>query len=239
MLQNRPLICISSDVKPMETDARRCDSVLHDTYTNAVYRAGGLPVPTCAVGAEELAELCDGLLLSGGVDLDPHYYGEEILNHTVEIRSERDAFELALFRAFYEKGKPIFGICRGCQLINVALGGTLYQDLAEQKGLRHSDPELRHTVRAPEGSLLHRLFGAQFLTNSTHHQSVKDAAPGLVVTARSTDGVVEAFEHISLPILATQFHPERLTGILWDDHTPDFLPLFQHFINLCKERKHP
>lgn len=234
MLQTRPLVCISSDIKPMETDLRRYDSQLHDTYANAVYRAGGLPIPTCAVGAEELAELCDGLLLSGGVDLDPRYYGEEILNDTVNIRPERDAFELALFRAFYQKGKPIFGICRGCQLINVALGGTLYQDLAAQKGLTHSDPELRHAVWTSEGSLLHRLFGESFLTNSTHHQSVKDVAPNLVVTAHSADGVVEAFEHVSQPIFATQFHPERLTGILWDDRTPDFLPLFEHFVQLCK-----
>ena len=218
----------------METDARRYDSELHDTYANAVYRAGGLPIPTCAVGAEELAELCDGLLLSGGVDLDPRYYGEEILNDTVKIRPERDTFELALFRAFYKQGKPIFGICRGCQLINVALGGTLYQDLVEQKGLMHSDPELRHAVHVEEGSVLHRLFGTQFFVNSTHHQAVKDAAPGLRITARSDEGIVEAFEHESLPVLATQFHPERLTGVLWDDRTPDFAPLFAHFAALCQ-----
>ena len=234
MLQKKPLICISADIQPMEADPRRRENQLHDTYANAMYRAGGLPIPTCAVGAEELAALCDGLLLSGGVDLDPSLYGEERLNDTVKICTERDAFELALFRAFCEKGKPIFGICRGCQLINVALGGTLYQDLAEQKGLIHSDPALRHAICVQPGSLLHRLFGESCIVNSTHHQSVKDVAPGLVVTARAMDGVVEAFEHTSLPIFATQFHPERLTGILWDDRTPDFLPLFQHFIQLCK-----
>lgn len=234
MTGKRPLICISADIKPMESDLRRYDSELHDTYSNAVYCAGGLPIPTCAVGAEELAELCDGLLLSGGADLDPCYYGEEILNDTVKIRPERDAFEPALFRAFFDAGKPIFGICRGCQLINVALGGTLYQDLAAQKGLNHSDPALRHEVYTQKDSLLYRLFGECFLTNSTHHQSVKRLADGLRITARSSEGIVEALEHESRPVFATQFHPERLTGILWDDRTPDFLPLFTHFISLCK-----
>lgn len=234
MLNGKPVICISSDRKPMQTDDRRWLTEIHNTYTEAVFRAGGVPVVTCGVCAEEMAELCDGLMLSGGVDLDPALYGEEILNDTVRIVPERDAFELALFDAFYRRGMPVLGICRGCQLINVALGGTLYQDLVEQKGLTHSDPELRHEVYAEEDSVLFRLFGRQLQTNSTHHQAVKDPAPGLRVTARSIDGVVEAFEYEALPILATQFHPERLTGVLWDERTPDFASYFEHFVGLCQ-----
>lgn len=234
MKGNRPLICISADLKPLDTDPRRRVTELKNTYADAVYRAGGLPIPTCGTAVEELAALCGGLLLSGGADLDPALYGEVILNDTVKLSRERDDFELALYRAFLDAGKPILGICRGCQLINVALGGTLYQDLVEQKGLVHFDPELRHEVCTEENSLLRRLFGERFLTNSTHHQAVKTAADGLRITARSAEGVVEAFEHESLPIFATQFHPERLTGVLWDDRTPDFLPLFEHFIELCK-----
>lgn len=233
MEKTRPLICISTDDKPVEEDDRRRLLQLQNVYPNAVWNAGGLPLLTGGVGAEALAELCDGLLLSGGADLDPALYGEAVLNDTVKVQPERDAFELALFRAFRERGKPIMGICRGCQLINVALGGTLYQDLAAQKGLVHFDPALRHEVCAEEGSVLHRLFGAQFFVNSTHHQSVRDAAPGLQITARSAEGIVEAFEHELLPIFATQFHPERLTGILREERTPDFAPLFQHFIGLC------
>ena len=233
-VQRKPLICISSDRKPLESDERRWLTQLHNVYTDAVWAAGGIPLPTCGVGAEELAQLCDGLLLSGGVDLDPMLYGEARLNDTVQIVPERDEFELALFRAFWEQGKPIFGICRGCQLINVALGGTLYQDLVEQKGLYHSDPELRHEVQTEEKSVLRQLFGESFFTNSTHHQAVKDAASGLRITARSAEGIVEAFEHVSRPVLATQFHPERLTGQLWDERTPDFAPLFSYFVDLCK-----
>ena len=235
MKKERPLICISADLRPLASDERRRVTELQNTYADAVFCAGGLPVPTCGVAAEELAALCDGLLLSGGVDLDPALYGEETLNDTVKVKPERDAFELALFRAFYERGKPIMGICRGCQLINVALGGALYQDLAAQKGLVHSDPALRHKVSVEGDSVLGRLFGTRFLVNSTHHQAVKDTAPGLRVTARSKEGLVEAFEHETLPVLATQFHPERLTGALWDDRTPDFAPLFSYFIALCSK----
>ena len=234
MKGNRPLICISADLYPQAADPRRRVTELQNTYADAVYRAGGMPIPTCGTAAEELAALCDGLLLSGGMDLDPALYGETILNDTVQIHRERDDFELLLFRAFLDAGKPIFGICRGCQLINVALGGTLYQDLVAQKGLVHFDPDLRHEICTEEGSLLRRLFGERFLTNSTHHQSVKTAADGLRITARSPEGIVEALEHESRPIFATQFHPERLIGILWDDRTPDFLPLMEHFIKLCE-----
>lgn len=236
MMENeRPRICVSSDRRVLETDNRRWETEVHNVYTDAVWAAGGLPLPTCGVCAEEMAELCDGLVLTGGVDLDPALYGEETLNDTVKVKPERDAFELALFRAFYERGKPIMGICRGCQLINVALGGTLYQDLAAQKGLAHSDPALRHEVSVEGDSVLGQLFGARFFVNSTHHQAVKDTASGLRITARSKDGVVEAFEHEALPVLATQFHPERLTGALWDDRTPDFAPLFVYFVALCSK----
>ncbi len=234
MLEKKPLICVSADRRTMESDERRWFNELNNAYTDALYRAGGVPLLTCGLCAEEMAQLCDGLLLSGGADLDPVLYGEEILNDTVKIKPERDTFEWELFHAFYRLGKPIFGICRGCQVINVAMGGTLYQDLVEQMGLVHFDTELRHEVQAAAGSVLYNLFGEVFCTNSTHHQAVKDTAEGLRVTARSREGIVEAFEHESLPIFATQFHPERLTGELWDQRTPDFAPLFAHFIELCR-----
>lgn len=236
MLNGKPLICISSDVRKMESDPRRMITEMYQTYTQAVYNAGGIPMITCDVCAEEMADLCDGLLLSGGADVDPDLYGEEILNDSVKPLPERTAFEKPLFEAFLKRGKPILGICRGTQLINVCMGGTLYQDLLAQKGWIHSHSEIRHDVYAEEGSVLYQLFGPQFKTNSTHHQAVKDLAPGFHVTARSIEGIVEAYEHDTLPILATQFHPERLTGITWDDRTPDFKPYFEYFINMVKEQ---
>jgi putative glutamine amidotransferase len=144
-------------------------------------------------------------------------------------------FEKPLFEAFLKRGKPILGICRGSQLINVCMGGTLWQDLLEQKGWVHMNGQIRHDVYAEEGSILCNIFGKQFKTNSTHHQAVKDLAPGFHVTARSIEGIIEAYEHDTLPIYATQFHPERLTGILWDDRTPDYKPWFEYFVNLVKE----
>lgn len=234
MEMKKPLICVCSDRRVMESDTRRWFNELNNAYTDALYRTGAVPLLTCGLCAGEMAQLCDGLLLSGGADLDPQLYGEAVLNDSVKINPQRDAFELELFAAFYRLGKPVFGICRGCQVVNVALGGTLYQDLVEQKGLVHFDPQLRHEVWADESSLLHELFGGRFFTNSTHHQAVKDVAPGLRVTARSAEGIVEALEHELRPVFATQFHPERLTGELWDDRTPDFAPLFAHFTELCR-----
>ena len=114
--------------------------------------------------------------------------------------------------------------------LNVALGGTLYQDLVEQCGYVHSDKDIRHYVYAEPGSILHELFGEKFKTNSTHHQAIKQLAPGLKATAHSIEGIVEAFEHESLPIFGTQFHPERLSGKYNDGRTPDFTPLFRRFI---------
>lgn len=236
MFNGKPLICISSDMKKMESDPRRLITETYQTYSDAVFYAGGIPMITCGRCAEEMADLCDGLLITGGPDLEPEVYGEQQLNDTVKPMPERTAFEKPLFQAFLDRGKPILGICRGCQFINAVMGGTLYQDLVEQKGWVHFNAQIRHEVYAEEGSVLYRLFGPKFRTNSTHHQAVKDLAPGFHVTARSVEGIVEAYEHDTLPILATQFHPERLTGILWDDRTPDFRPWFEYFVELV--RKH-
>ena len=236
MFNGKPLICISSDMKKMESDPRRLITETYQTYSDAVFYAGGIPMITCGRCAEEMADLCDGLLITGGPDLEPEVYGEQPLNDTVKPMPERTAFEKPLFQAFLDRGKPILGICRGCQFINAVMGGTLYQDLVEQKGWVHFNAQIRHEFYAEEGSVLYRLFGPKFRTNSTHHQAVKDLAPGFHVTARSVEGIVEAYEHDTLPILATQFHPERLTGILWDDRTPDFRPWFEYFVELV--RKH-
>ena len=211
---------------------------MQSKYTAAIYRAGAKAVWINTDDLDKaIAEMlqCDGLLLSGGADMDPDLYGEEPLNDSVKPLPERTAFEKPLFEAFLKRGKPIMGICRGSQLINVCMGGTLYQDLLEQKGWIHMNGAIRHDVYAEEGSVLYKLFGKQFKTNSTHHQAVKDLAPGFHVTARSIEGIIEAYEHDTLPIYATQFHPERLTGILWDDRTPDYKPWFEYFVNLVKE----
>ena len=118
----------------------------------------------------------------------------------------------------------------------MVLGGTLYQDLPGEKGVVHSGERLFHEITTRPGSALSRLFGERFLVNSLHHQAVRAPGKGLIVTATSADGVVEAFEHESLPVLGCQFHPERISCLTGEHDTPDFLPLFQHFVALCRDR---
>ncbi len=232
----KPLILITNSSNREEPSADT-PRILHcpHGYGEAIAAAGGVPIMTMEYSVEELADLCDGLLLSGGEDVDPARYGEAVLNDTVVADSRRDAYEFELAKAFLEKGKPILTICRGFQVLNVVLGGDLWQDIPEQLGYVHFNAKLRHPCFAEEGSVLHSLFGSEFKVNSTHHQAVRKLGEGLKVTGRSIEGIVEAYEHESLPIIGTQFHPERLTGARWDDRTPDFAPWFKHFISMVEE----
>ena len=230
----RPPICVSTDSVLREGTTIRAGAC-PKSYPEAVAAAGGLPLLCGEVCAEEMAEHCEALLLSGGSDLSPSYYGEEILNDSVKVNPDRDEYEMKLAKAFLARKKPILAICRGFQIVNVALGGDLYQDLVEQKDLHHMDPALRHPVKAEEGSVLARIYGTDFCVNSTHHQAVRKLGGGLRATAFSPEGLVEAYEHESGLILGTQFHPERLTGKYWDDRTPDMNAYFAAFIRLVRE----
>ena len=152
------------------------------------------------------AEACDALLLPGGGDVDPALYGQRVAGAT-DIDRERDDCELALFRRFAAEGRPVFGVCRGLQLINVALGGTLRQHIEGHSRVNGADR--RHGVRADD-PWLRALCGERFPVNSAHHQCVDRLGAGLRVAARAEDGTVEALRHTALPILAVQWHPERL-----------------------------
>lgn len=235
MYNHQPFIALSTSANDPETAGGFRTLACSSAYPRAVAMAGGIPGLLCEQAPEAAAALYDALLLTGGGDLEPSLFGETALNDTVHPDPIRDGFELPLVRAFLAAGKPIMGICRGEQVINVALGGTLYQDLPAQLGFIHSDAKLRHFVNTTEGSVLRRLFGERFRVNSTHHQAVRDLGKGLRATAHSPEGIIEAYEHESLPILATQFHPERMTGLEGPQVTPDFLPLFEHFVALCRE----
>ena len=204
-------------------------STLSTTYTDAILRAGGVPLifPTVAdeAAARELVARVDGIVLTGGPDFDPALYGEEILNETVEIDAVRDRSDLLLARAALDSGKPVLAICRGGQLMNIVLGGTLYQDIPSQvtDPGTHGDGAV-HAIGLEPGSTLHRLFGVDSLqVNSFHHQAVKDPAPGIRITARAADGLVEAYE--TDQVLAVQFHPEKMaqTDTAW-------LRVFRHFL---------
>jgi putative glutamine amidotransferase len=195
-------------------------------YVEGVAEAGGVPVvlpPVVGVrGAEALLEGMDGLLLSGGSDLDPGYYGEKPVPELGVTIPERDAFEMALLEHALRRKIPILGICRGMQVLNVALGGTLYQDLPSQMdhmvllGHRQETPKWQptHEVEVDGGSKVAEILGADELkVNSYHHQAIKELASGLVAVAHAPDGVIEAVESGDLSkrwVIGVQWHAEAM-----------------------------
>jgi putative glutamine amidotransferase len=167
-------------------------------------------------------DACDGVLLTGGPDVDPVTYGETDRHATVEVAPDRDAYELALARAALARDLPILAICRGTQVLNVAAGGSLIQDIPSQTGtaLAHAEAEpadgLAHVVTVAPGTCLSLLMAdqmggqADISVNSRHHQSVKDTAPGFIVSATAPDGIIEAIERPdSRFCLGVQWHPEN------------------------------
>ena len=205
-------------------------------YCRAFIKAGALPLMTAGGDATAMAEMADGILFTGGGDIEPQRYGDAN-RFGIKSDTELDEMELTLCRAFLAAGKPIFGICRGIQTINVAMGGTLYQDIPSQIELRAHKPiyageSYRHIVHAAQGSTFERLFGSEFETNSFHHQAVKMPGKGLRAAAMTDEGLIEAIEHEAKPVIAVQWHPERMIG---EENTdlPDMMPLFEHFVGMC------
>ena len=192
-------------------------------YITAVQRAGGLPLLFPLLDSEEawkaMIDKVDGVIFSGGEDIDPKHFGEELHPDCGTIIPERDAQELFGYKYLLTTGKPFLAICRGIQLMNVAEGGTLYQDIPAQLPhitIRHSQPataDSAHQADILPGTLLHSLVGADRVpVNSRHHQVVKDVAPGLRVSALSEDGLVEGLEFENgYPGIGTQWHPENLS----------------------------
>lgn len=227
-----PLIGVS--VGHLPSGSRTIDGTDRD-YARAVQLAGGtavlIPAATGTdVGA--LVERVDGLILSGGGDVDPGAYGAARAAATGGVDPDRDGVELALLAAALERGTPVLGICRGCQLVNVALGGTLHQHLPDVTPLPHFYQEPRdrisHTVRVEAGSRLHRAVGRDEIeVNSIHHQAIQRLAPGLRAVACAPDGVIEAVEDPGRPLTAVQWHPESLVP------APAHLAVFQWLIGAC------
>ncbi len=224
---NRPLIGITSSTSASDSSAKNPQDRLNSAYSRAIALAGGIPVilPNLEGDGTINAYLdrLDGLLLSGGADVDPCRFGETVLNESVEIDSTRDAAELPLIRAAVERDVPILAICRGIQSLNIALGGTLYQDIPAQipSEIEHKQkaprPEATHTIEVATGSLLAKVAGeTSFPANSFHHQALKAVAPGLTIVARAPDEVIEGVENRKARfLLGVQFHPEELVS--WSD----------------------
>ncbi len=214
---------------------------LNQDYVDAVFRAGAVPVllPLTEDEAVMREMLCrvDGLLLTGGADVGPEVYGEETLPCCGETCPQRDRFELPICRLALERDMPVLAICRGHQILSCALGGTMYQDIAEQFGpdLKHPQYDIprdkAHGMLVEEGSLLHKITGlTRFKVNSRHHQAIKTPGAGLKVIAHADDGLIEAVE---LPgkrfVLGVQWHPEALS-----DRYPEAQALFNAFVEACR-----
>ena len=210
-------ILLSSDIKAQN-------------YVDAVSQLGAEPT---AAYLPKVDTSYDGLILCGGADMHPKYYGEEI-DGSVGIDLARDEAEVALLKAYVEAGKPILGICRGHQLINVFFGGSLYQDIAESElHKRENDQDKVHLVSAASDSMLARLYGESFYVNSAHHQALKDLGQGLRATAYWNDRHVEAIEHTELPIIGVQWHPERMCFKNKREDTVCGADIIKHFLDLC------
>lgn len=233
----RPLILVSADCDIESSDSFK----LQADYVRAVYLAGGLPlvaVPPmeCGDTAEAVAELCSlarGIVLTGGSDVLPGLFGEEPHPKLGAVNPVRDRFELALARAAMQADLPVLAICRGMQVLNVAAGGGLVQDIESCVPGAHAHRVTAprwlptHSVSVVPGSILWKIFRRDsIMVNSFHHQAVHPVAPGFEVSARASDGVVEAIEKAgSRFMVGVQWHPEALAG-----KDPEALNVFREFL---------
>ena len=234
---SRPLVGITIGYSSQNREV----FTLRDDYVRAVEKAGGLPVVLAPGRPEDAALLLsklDGVLLTGGADVDPGLYGEEAHETVRRVIPERDAFELALCREALRQDHALLAICRGHQVLNVATGGTLVQDIPSQvAGARDHDPdrerwETAHEVRILPRTRLREILGVETIAvNSFHHQAVRELGQGLVVAAASTvDGVIEGIEAPDRRLaVGVQWHPEAF----WD-RPRDFQPLFEALVKASR-----
>ena len=207
---NKEIILLTGTYSEVAED--RSIFSLNKAYADRVAESGRIPVLALSdVCGKEFVGLADGLILTGGRDVAPSLYGESP-HSTSQPDPTRDELELEILHAFIDAGKPVFGICRGLQLLNVFFGGTLWQHLPEEIGENHGDG-VEHTVEIVPGSVLEKIFGSETIVNSYHHQGIRTLGKGLRATAYSKMSnkktIVEAFEHETLNIHAVQWHPER------------------------------
>lgn len=201
---------------------------INPRYFNCISQAGGAYAAVYPLKPHLAAKNFDGLVICGGGDIHPEFFGQQPLDVPMDINIELDKYELSLCHEFILKRKPILGICRGMQVLNVALGGTIYQDIVSQLGLRHSSGEkapMMHEVKIVPQSYLHKLLGEKVLVNSFHHQSVDKPGKQLFISGFAQDGIVEAIESSDGIFSGVQWHPERMDNMQC---------IFDRFINQIK-----
>lgn len=221
------------------------DISLRPTYLRAITAAGAipliLPLEISGEDMDQLTRTCHGFLFTGGPDPHPFLFGEETHFHCGNASIARDTMELMLLKSAMAAGKPILGICRGIQIINVGMGGTIYQDIKSQTNpsfpIAHSQPFAysvpSHHVEIAEGSRLSGIAEGmkEIEVNSCHHQAVKTPAPGLSISAYAPDGIIEALEMPDYPyLLGVQWHPEHM----WQKNRAA-ANIFLSFVEACRK----
>ena len=199
-------------------------------YAEGIIAAGGIPVfLPLSLDPSEIIPRLDGILMSGGADIDPERYGADPEPELQSIEPVRDDFELKVLEKVYENELPVAGICRGLQILNVYAGGTLFQDVPPHAARKEPPSSRVHEVTFDDGSLFSGLYGSSIQVNSLHHQSIDKLGKGFLATGVSNDQGIEAIEHVERPIIAVQWHPEMLD-------TRDSDPLFQWLVQRSSER---
>ena len=230
----KPLICLSARESFINQTRIFYDN---ESYFDYVKAGGGIPVLAGTVTEEEAEQIAgsfDGLVVTGGGDCDPVLYGEEN-KHSEIVEHDIDMSDILLYKAFVKAGKPVLGICRGIQLINIAEGGSLIQDIPSEpeRYMEHNQRNLpdhpvgttAHSCTFVQGSVLHEIFSDSHEVNTYHHQAIRRLAEGFRASAYSTDGLIEGIEKEN--VTAVQWHPERLI------HDEKHLRLMQWFIEQC------
>lgn len=208
-----------------------------NNYALAIELAGGLPIYLPVTKNPSLiadqANLCDGLLIPGGLDVNPLFYDEEPLPLLETTIPETDAYQLKLIQEAYAHHLPMLAVCRGHHILNVAFGGTLYQDVsyASPNPLQHHQitqlNQLAHTIQIYNDSILYELFGEDLTVNSAHHQCVQALGPDMFITAKAPDGIIEGTQLSTRPfVIGVQWHPEMLI----EPPVDTMLPLFRRFV---------
>lgn len=237
---NPPKIGITLDYEEKPTYSKKPWYALRENYCSAISGHGALalPLPHDVEKVDDYLELIDGLMITGGAfDVSPELYGQSEKHDTVVTKDRRTKFEFAITRGAIERGLPVFGICGGEQLLNVVLGGTLIQHIPDsiKNPLEHEQKNPRdeagHNVQIKAGSLLAKIVGkTEMAVNTAHHQAVDKVAPGLVVNATTSDGVIEGIELPEHPFcLGVQWHPEYHV-----DSSDE--KIFAAFVEACKKR---
>jgi len=230
---NNPVIGLSVNISEE-------NSKLHEAYIRSVIDAGGIPILIPATLDSDvlsgIIENIDGLILTGGADVDGRYFGEETLTELTDVDPFRDAYDFLLLRLADDRQIPVLGICRGAQVINIAFGGTIWQDIDSQypsEAIEHKILTSRekpvHSIEVEKNSVLYSIFGKTTLSvNSRHHQAIKKSADGFRATAFSSDGIIEAIEGYPCKrIIGVQWHPENMAS---EDDNEDMKSLFNFFV---------